>query len=238
LAIKFSLCIDFKYEYFSPADYLIEEEQEIKRGRRKFKMNIEIRNEREKDYSETENITREAFWDIYKPGCDEHLLLNQLRRSNAFIPELDLVACDDGKIIGNIVYTKAMVKEGDNETEVLCMGPLCVLPEYQKKGVGSLLMRTTIEKARSLGYRAVIIYGNPPYYHRFGFVSAETHGIKTAQGINFDAFMALELYKGALDGVTGNFFEDKAFEIKGEELEEFDKSFPPREKHVREGQLK
>jgi predicted N-acetyltransferase YhbS len=201
-------------------------------------MNIEIRNERETDYPETENITREAFWDVYKPGCDEHLVLHQLRLSKAFVPELDFVACDNGKVIGNIVYSKAVVKDGDNESEVLCMGPLCVLPEYQNKGIGSLLLRTTLEKATSLGFRAVIIYGNPPYYHKFGFVSAEAFGIKTKEGLNFDAFMALELYKGALEGITGSFFEDKAFEIKEEELEKFESRYPHKEKHVREGQLK
>jgi predicted N-acetyltransferase YhbS len=201
-------------------------------------MNIEIRNERETDYPETENITREAFWDVYKPGCDEHLVLHQLRLSKAFVPELDFVACDNGKVIGNIVYSKAVVKDSDNATEVLCMGPLCVLPEYQKKGIGSLLLRTTLEKATSLGFRAVIIYGNPLYYHKFGFVSAEAFGIKTKEGLNFDAFMALELYKGALEGINGSFFEDKAFEIKEEELEKFESRYPHKEKHVREGQLK
>jgi predicted N-acetyltransferase YhbS len=201
-------------------------------------MNIEIRNEREPDYPETENITREAFWDVYKPGCDEHLVLHQLRLSNAFVPDLDFVACDNGKVIGNIVYSKAVVKDGDNATEVLCMGPLCVLPTYQNKGIGSLLLRTTLEKATSLGFRAVIIYGNPAYYHKFGFVSAEAFGIKTKEGLNFDAFMALELYKGALNGVNGKFHEDKAFEIKEEELEKFESRYPHKEKHVREGQLK
>jgi len=201
-------------------------------------MNIEIRNEIENDYSETENITREAFWDVYKPGCNEHLVLHNLRLSTAFIPELDFVACDNGKVIGNIVYSKAVVTDGNKKTDVLCMGPLCVLPEYQKKGIGSLLLKTSIKKATSLGFRAVIIFGNPAYYHRFGFASAEAFGIKTKEGLNFDAFMALELFKGALEGINGSFFEDKAFEVKEEELEKFESRYPHKEKHVREGQLK
>lgn len=201
-------------------------------------MNMEIRNERETDYPETENVTREAFWDVYKPGCDEHLVLHNLRLSTAFIPELDFVACNNGKVIGNIVYSKAVVKDGDKKAEVLCMGPLCVLPEYQKKGIGSLLLKTSIRKAASLGFRAVIIYGNPAYYHRFGFTSAEAFGIKTKEGLNFDAFMALELFKGALEGITGSFFADMAFEIKEEELEKFESRYPHKEKHIREGQLK
>lgn len=201
-------------------------------------MDIEIRREEESDYRETENVTREAFWDIYKPGCDEHLLLHQLRQSEAFVPELDYVACDKGRIVGNIVYSKAVIRDDDNETEVLCMGPLCVLPSYQRKGIGSLLLRTTIEKARSLKYRAIVIFGNPAYYHRFGFSNAQSYGIKTAQGDNFEAFMVLELFHGGLNGVQGSFHEDRAFEIREEELEKFDSRFPPREKHIREGQFR
>lgn len=201
-------------------------------------MHIEIRREEVKDHQEAENITREAFWDLYKPGCVEHLLLHQIRRSKAFIPELDYVACDQGRIVGNIVYTKAYVKDGERTTEVLCMGPLSVLPSHQRQGIGSLLLRTTIEKARSLGYRAVLIFGNPAYYRRFGFSKAESLGIKTAHGENLDAFMALELSPGALGGIRGSFCEDQAFDIKQEELEQFDSRFPQKEKHVRDGQLK
>jgi predicted N-acetyltransferase YhbS len=201
-------------------------------------MSIEIREERDDDYQETENVTREAFWDIYKPGCDEHLVLHQIRQSKAFIPELDYIASDNGKIVGNVVYTKAVVKNDHNESEVLCMGPLCVLPSYQGRGIGSLLLQTTLEKAKSSGYRAVVIFGNPDYYGKFGFSKAESYGIKTAHGENLDAFMVVELFNGGLDGINGRFCEDKAFEIKEEELEKYDSRFPYKEKHVREGQFK
>jgi len=200
-------------------------------------MTIELRMETESDHLETENMTREAFWDLFKPGCDEHLLLHQLRQSKAFVPELDYVACDEGRIVGNIVYTKALVKDGPRQSEVLCMGPLCVLPSCQGTGIGSALLRTTLEKARSLGYRAVILFGHPAYYREFGFSNAQAFGIKTAQGDNFEAFMALELYPGALQDVQGSFHEDGAFAIRKEDLEEFDVLFPPKEKHKREGQF-
>jgi len=130
-------------------------------------MSIEIPRAEQQDHRETKNLIRESFWDLYKPGCEEHLVLHQLRHSTAFIPEQDYMACDQGRIMGNIVYTKADVKDGETETEVLCMEPLSVLPAYQRKGIGSLLLKTTIEKARSLGYRAAPILGNPLYYHRF-----------------------------------------------------------------------
>ncbi|HQG30352.1 MAG TPA: N-acetyltransferase [Deltaproteobacteria bacterium] len=107
-------------------------------------MDIEIRRKEESDHRETGSITREAFWDLYRPGCVEHLLVHRLRRSEAFIPELDYVACDEGRIVGSIVSSKALAIDDDgNESKVLSMGPLCVLLSYQGNGIGSLLLRTT-----------------------------------------------------------------------------------------------
>ena len=202
-------------------------------------MNISIRLEEERDYRKVEHLTREAFWDLYRPGCCEHLIVHKIRKSPAFVKELDHVACQDGDVVGNIVYSKAKVVNGENrEFEVLCMGPLAVLPLFQSKGIGSLLMNRTIEKARELGFKAILIFGNPKYYQRFGFANAKKYGITTASGENFDAFMALELFEGALDGITGKYYEDHAFEIRDEELEAFEREFPYREKHVTETQLK
>lgn len=202
-------------------------------------MSITIRPEIEKDYFETEYITREAFWDVYHPGCMEHLVLHNLREVPAFVHELDFVACVGVRIVGNVVCSKAkVINDAEQEYEVLCMGPLSVLPEYQGKGIGSLLIKTTVKKAQELGYKGIVIYGNPDYYHRFGFVNAEKFGIKTSTGENFDYFMALELSEGSLQGITGNFYEDEAFNVNDEELEEFDKDFPYKEKHVTDTQLK
>ena len=119
-------------------------------------------------------MTREAFWDLYKPGYDEHLVLHKIRKVPAFVKELDFVSCDEDTIVGNIIYSRAKVLNEENkEFEVLCMGPLTVLPSYQKQGIGFLLMNYSIEKARQLGYKGIIIFGNPDYYHRFGFVNAK-----------------------------------------------------------------
>jgi len=118
------------------------------------------------------------------------------------------------------------------------MGPFAVLPSYQKQGIGSLLMNHSIEKARQLGYKGIIIFGNPDYYHRFGFVNAKEYNIKTSWGDDFDAFMALELYNGSLRGISGEFNEDEVFKIENEELEDFEKQFPYKEKHVTDTQLK
>ncbi len=202
-------------------------------------MTISIRLEEERDYGKVEHLTRDAFWDLYRPGCCEHLIVHKIRKSPAFVKELDHVACRDGDVVGNIVYSRAKVVNGENgEFEVLCMGPLAVLPSFQGQGIGSLLMNRTIGRARELGFKAILIFGNPKYYQRFGFVNAKKYGITTASGENFDAFMALELFDGALDGITGKFFEDRVFEIKDDELEAFEREFPYKEKHVTETQLK
>lgn len=202
-------------------------------------MNILIRLEEESDFEKVEYLTREAFWDVYRPGCSEHLLVHKIRKVPAFVKELSYVACDNNKIVGNIIYSRARVVNEDNlEYEVLCMGPLSVLPAYQRRGIGSQLLQETLDKARKLGYKAVIIFGNPGFYERFGFKNAQQFMIQTSSGENFDAFMALELQEGVLDGISGKFYEDKVFEIEDDELEAFEKRFPYREKHITDTQLK
>lgn len=202
-------------------------------------MSISIRLERESDFRNVEHMTREAFWDIYKPGCDEHLVVHKIRQVSAFVKELDFVACDKDRIVGNIIYSKAkVINDESKEFEVLCMGPLTVLPTCQRQGIGSLLMNYSIEEAKQLGYRAVVIFGDPNYYHRFGFINAKEYGIQTSSGENFEAFMALELYAGGLNGISGKYYEDEAFKIDKEELEVFEKEFPHKEKHVTDTQLK
>ena len=121
-------------------------------------MNISIRLEEEKDFKSVEYMTREAFLDLYKPGCDEYLVVYKIRKVPAFVKELDFIACDKDTIVGNIIYSRAKVLNEENkEFEVLCMGPFAVLPSYQKQGIGSLLMNHSIEKARQLGYKGIII---------------------------------------------------------------------------------
>lgn len=204
-------------------------------------VNVELRNETEGDYYEVENLTREAFWNVYRPGCDEHLILHKIRQSEAFIRELDLVAVCDGKIVGNIVYTKGYIVSEDGErTECITFGPLSVLPEFQRRGIGSLLVRESLKRAAALGYRVVLICGNPRYYGRFGFVPASRYHIHLGDGVPEDGapfFMAKELYPGALKNLSGRYELDKCFEVDQGELDEFDRRFPPKVKEVREGQI-
>lgn len=200
---------------------------------------ITIRLETPNDYRETEVIVREAFWDVYKPGCDEHLVIHKVRKSSAYVKELDIVACDGEKIVGVVICPKAkIVNEKNQEFTTLSM-MVGVLPSYQKKGIGSMLIKKVIDKARLLEFKGIVIFGNPEYYPRFGFKNAKEYGIQTSDGKNFDPFMALELYENSLNGMQGRFYEDPAFHPAGsDELEVFEKKFPYKEKHVTETQLK
>lgn len=195
-------------------------------------MNISIRKETPADHRVVEELTREAFWGATNhPTCEgEHLIVHKLRDLPAFVPELDFVAEADGKIVGHIIYSKAKVTTPEGrETEVLSFGPLSVLPEYKMMGVGSALMRHSIEEAKRLGYRAIIFYGHPDYYPRFGFRRGSQYGIVSEDGEELDALMAMELYDGALAGITGCFAEDSVYAVDPEEMAEFEKGFPHKE---------
>lgn len=194
-------------------------------------MNLTIRQEEEKDFKIVEKITREAFWKEEREkekgyGCDEHYLVHVLRQHSGFIPELDLVAEIDGQIVGNIMYTLATLKlSNGTELEVLNFGPLTVKPEFQKQGIGSALVQYSLEEAKKMGFDAVVIFGHPSYYPRFGFQEASVFHISTKEGKNFPAFMAIELFEGSLHGLCANFYESEAFQMDPEKVKEFDRHF-------------
>lgn len=185
---------------------------------------INIRLETKEDYFEVEKITRKAFWNLFGQGCDEHLIVHNMRQVPAFIKELAYIITVDDVIVGNVMYTNAKVV-GDIDHEVLTMGPISITPEYQKQGLGEKLLRYSLDKAKELGYEAVVIYGNPDYYKKYGFVNAESYNIKTHTGENFPEFMALELITSSLDHVSGLFYEDEVFKVDSKQLEEFEKLF-------------
>jgi predicted N-acetyltransferase YhbS len=202
-------------------------------------MEILFRETHENDFRETQELTREAFWDVYKPGCDEHLVLNRIRKSQCYIAELDIIAMLGEQMVGHIICTKARVIDpAGTEHLVLCAGPLSIKPGHQRKGYGSLLMEYCILKAGNSGYHGMILFGNPAYYHRFGFRNAAEYGITTKEGENLEPFMARELYRDGLNGIKGKFYEDEVYSVEDTALFEFEKQFPPREKHVLPTQLK
>jgi predicted N-acetyltransferase YhbS/uncharacterized protein YdhG (YjbR/CyaY superfamily) len=175
-----------------------------------------LRAEKKSDWKAVEQVTYRAFRDAPPTGADddgmEALLAHKLRSCAAFVPELDYVAELNGSVIGNIMYTRSKVTGADGgEWDTLTFGPVSVLPKYQRDGVGSALIRETLEAARELGYRAVLIFGHERYYPRFGFKPASEFGITTADGKNFPAFMALPLYDSALDGVRGRLILDEVY---------------------------
>ncbi|MDL2272536.1 N-acetyltransferase [Desulfovibrio sp. OttesenSCG-928-I05] len=194
-------------------------------------MNREIRRERPADYRETENVTREAFWNHYSPGCTEHYILHVMRDCPAFVPELDYVAVHEGRIVGNVVCVKTIIQGDDGKDyDVVSLGPISVLPEYQSKGIGGALIEATRRTARELGFRAIVLYGDPDYYTRHGFVAAEQLGIRTADNMYAAAHCVCELYENALSGVTGRYIEDTIYEIDEADAARFDATFPPKEK--------
>lgn len=192
-------------------------------------MKVEIRLEQPTDYSAVEELIRDAFWGQSQAKCDEHYLAHILRKSSDFIPELDYVAEVDGKIAGNIMYSKAMIKSsGETCHEVLTFGPLAVAPAYQNLGVGKALVTETLKKAQAMNYPAVVIYGEPDYYPKLGFQLAEKFGITTAEGKNFDAFMCYPLHVFKAE-IAGRFYESSIFHFDEQAARAFDNRFPPKE---------
>lgn len=193
---------------------------------------LKIRLEEVKDYQQVENLTRQAFWNIHGPGCDEHYLVHVLRDSPAFISDLDFVLEVDKQIIGHIIYTKAVIRGDYHDIPIITFGPVSIAPGYQGQGYGSILIKHSLERAKQLGYSIVAIYGDPDYYNRFGFEAGENYDIYTSDGYYNPALQVLALTESALDNVSGSFIEDKAFDIDSEEANNFDKTFPKKEKVI------
>jgi predicted N-acetyltransferase YhbS len=194
-------------------------------------MDLIIRNEKINEYRTVEELTREAFWNLYVPGCNEHFVLHNLRSSTDFIPELDFVAQRESRIVGHIIYTRGIIKDKQGaEKEVISFGPVSVLPAFQKQGVGSALIFHTINIAKAMGYPAIFIYGDPRYYCRFGFRCAEKYDIKTADGKFAIALLVLELRQNVLNNMPGRFIESTAYEVDERKFEEYDRTFPYKEK--------
>jgi predicted N-acetyltransferase YhbS len=161
-----------------------------------------IRQETEKDYSLTEQVVEEAFKEAEHASHDEHLFVHRIRESDAFIPELSLVAEIEDKIVGHILFSKMMIT-GHCECESLALAPVAVLPEYQRRGIGGKLIREGLRKAEELGYESVIVVGHKDYYPRFGFEKASKWGVQAPFEVPDEVFMAIELKKDALQGKSG-----------------------------------
>ncbi len=193
-----------------------------------------IRLETKEDYRKVENLTREAFWNVYKPGCDEHYFVHMMRKHPDFIPELAFVLEKDGEIIGNIMYTKAWLEDEDgNLKEILSFGPICVLPEYQRQKLSRILIEHSFDVAREMGYDVNIILGNPANYVGRGFVSCKKKNVCYVTEGNFPtALLVCELVPGVLDGRKWKYIASTAADCCEDTaaVESFDATFPPKEK--------
>ncbi len=209
------------------------------------KKNIIIRLERENEHREVENMIRESFWNVYRPGCLEHYVIYKLRDDPAFIPELDFVMLKDGKLIGQNMFMKAeIVADDGKKIPIMTMGPICITPELKRQGYGKILLDYSLEKAtelsKKLGYGAICMEGNIDFYGKSGFNHASKFGIRyhgLPEGEDASFFLCKELIPGYLDGVTGEYGAPKGYYVDEEEAELFDKLFPPKEKKRLPGQL-
>ncbi len=200
-----------------------------------------IRLERKEDYRENENLVREAFWNVYHPGCSEHYVLHVLRDDPAFIPELDFVMEQNGRLIGQNMFMKTIIDADDGRTiPILTMGPIGILPELKRRGYGKMLLDYSLAKATELGYGAVLFEGNIGFYGKSGFDYASRFGIRyhdLPEGADSSFFLCRELIPGYLDGVTGIYRTPMGYYVDAADVEEFDKGFVPKVKLRLPGQL-
>ena len=202
---------------------------------------VNIRSEKSEDYRAVENLIRESFWNVYRPGCSEHYVMHVLRDDPDFVKELDFVMEKDGELIGQNIFMKAIIEADDGRTiPVLAMGPICITPELKRKGYGKIILDYSLEKAAECGFGAVLFEGNIDFYSHSGFDYARKFGIRyhdLPEGEDDSFFLCRELIPGYLDGITGVYQTPKGYYVEDADVEEFDKEFPPKEKLKLPGQL-
>lgn len=207
--------------------------------------NIIIRNERIEEQREVENLVRESFWNVYMPGCCEHYVLKMLRNDPDFVPELNFVMEKDGRLIGQNVFVRTVIKADDGrDIPIMTMGPICIAPECKRMGYGKVLLDYSLEKAKELGCKAVCFEGNIDFYGKSGFVVASTRGIRyhgVPEGETADFFLCKELEEGYFDGVTGLYSTPEGYFAamnNPEEFEKYEAGFPEKEKLKLPGQIR
>ena len=200
-----------------------------------------IRLERKEDHRETETLVRESFWNVYRPGCLEHFVLHELRADPAFVPQLNFVMEQGGRIIGQNLFMHAVINADDGrEIPIMTMGPICICNELKRQGYGKILLDFSLEQAAAMGCGAVCFEGNIDFYGKSGFTYAREFGIRyhgLPQGEDDSFFLCKELREGYLTGITGEYATPQGYFVDEKEAEEFDKQFPPKEKLVLPGQL-
>ena len=200
-----------------------------------------IRPEKKSDFSAVENLIRESFWNVYRPGCTEHYVMHVLRDDPAFVKELDFVMEKEGKLIGQNMFMRTVIEADDGRTvPVLTMGPICISPELKRQGYGKALLDYSLQKAAEMGFGAVLFEGNIAFYGKSGFDYAGRFGIRyhdLPEDADASFFLCRELIAGYLDGITGVYQTPQGYYVKDEDVDAFDKAFPPKEKLKLPGQL-
>ena len=200
-----------------------------------------IRFEDKGEYREVENLIRESFWNVYRPGCSEHYVIHVLRDDPAFVKELDFVMEKDGVLIGQNMFMRTVINADDGrDVEVLTMGPICITPELKRRGYGKILLDYSLEKAAVLGFGAVLFEGNIDFYGKSGFGYARNFGIRyhdLPEGADDSFFLCRELMPGYLDDITGVYQTPAGYYVDDADVEEFDRGFPPKQKLKLPGQL-
>jgi putative acetyltransferase len=200
-------------------------------------MNIKIRNETKNDERIVEEITKRAFWNIHEIGCNEHFLVHEMRKHKDFVKNLDLVIEVDGKIIGNIMYTKFFIMDDKkNKIETVTFGPVSIDKNYQRQGYGSKLIIESIQKVKDMGVSAIIIYGNPGNYVKFGFVGSKKYLITNGNGRYPCGLLVLVIKRNEIGKVKMKYFESDVYSVDNSKLDEFDKTFEKMEKYKNESQ--
>ena len=200
-----------------------------------------IRLERKEERRQVENLVREAFWNVYRPGCLEHYVLHCLRTDPAFVPELNFVLEKGGQIIGQNVFMRAVIRTDDGrDLPILTMGPICIAPQWKRQGYGKILLDHCLERAAGMGFGALCFEGNIAFYGKSGFTFAREFDIRyhgLPEGADDSFFLCRELIPGYLDGVTGEYATPSGYFVDEAAAEEFDKGFPPKEKLTLPGQI-
>lgn len=201
-------------------------------------MNYKIRNEQQEDFYKVEEIVRESFWNLYQPGCEEHLIVHHLRKSKDFVPDLTFVMEVRNEIVGYLTTSFVKIKNKTTEKQMITFTVICISPKHQGKGLGKILINYSINEARRKGYTAVFIAGHRHIYERYGFEGTKKYGVCFPDGKYYKGLMVLPLISDGMKEISGSLYFSESLYVTPEDVEQFDKRFSYKEKKIKESHIK